>query len=68
MDHFDVIIVGAGLSGIGAARQLQDKCAGKTFAILEARDVVADRRFLRARRLGGGLQHRFVEAGRQTVD
>ena len=40
MEHFDVIIVGAGLSGIGAARQLQDKCPGKTFAILEGRDVV----------------------------
>ena len=40
MDHFDVIIVGAGLSGIGAARQLKDKCPGKTFALLEARDAI----------------------------
>ncbi len=40
MDHFDVIIVGAGLSGIGAARQLQDNCPGKTFAILESRDAI----------------------------
>ncbi|MGE0859682.1 MAG: flavin-containing monooxygenase [Gammaproteobacteria bacterium] len=40
MEHFDVIIVGAGLSGIGAARQLQDKCPGKRFAILEARDAI----------------------------
>lgn len=40
MIHFDVVIVGAGLSGIGAARQLQDKCPGKTFAILEARDTI----------------------------
>ncbi len=40
MPHFDVVIVGAGLSGIGAARQLQDKCPGKTFAILESRDTI----------------------------
>lgn len=40
MHHFDVIIVGAGLSGIGAARQLQDKCPGRTFAILESREAI----------------------------
>src|SRR5881392_3182276 len=33
----DVLIVGAGLSGIGAARQLQARCPGKRYAILEAR-------------------------------
>jgi cation diffusion facilitator CzcD-associated flavoprotein CzcO len=33
----DVLIVGAGLSGIGAAAHLQDRCPGKTYAILEAR-------------------------------
>ena len=34
---FDVLIVGAGISGIGAAYHLQTRCPGKTFAILEAR-------------------------------
>jgi len=40
MTHFDVIIVGAGLSGIGAAYHLQDKCPEKTYAILEGRDAI----------------------------
>jgi monooxygenase len=35
--HFDVVIVGAGLSGIGAAYHLQQKCPTKTYAILEGR-------------------------------
>jgi monooxygenase len=38
-EHFDVLIVGAGLSGIGAAWHLQHKCAGKSYAILEAREA-----------------------------
>jgi cation diffusion facilitator CzcD-associated flavoprotein CzcO len=38
--HFDVLIIGAGLSGIGAACQLQTQCPAKSFAILEARDVM----------------------------
>jgi monooxygenase len=38
--HVDVIIVGAGLSGIGAAYRLQEQCPGKTFAVLESRDAV----------------------------
>ncbi|WP_354697916.1 FAD-containing monooxygenase EthA [Paraconexibacter sp. AEG42_29] len=36
-DHVDVLIVGAGLSGIGAAWHLQDKRPGTSYAILEAR-------------------------------
>ncbi|WP_293881446.1 NAD(P)/FAD-dependent oxidoreductase [Sphingomonas sp.] len=35
--HHDVIIVGAGLSGIGAAWHLQKNCPSKSYAILEAR-------------------------------
>jgi monooxygenase len=37
-EHLDVLIVGAGLSGIGAACHLQTGCPGKRYAILEARD------------------------------
>jgi monooxygenase len=38
-EYFDVLIVGAGLSGIGAAWHLQGKCPGKSYAILEAREA-----------------------------
>ncbi len=37
MEHFDVLIVGAGLSGIGAAAHLKMECPQKNFAILEGR-------------------------------
>src|SRR6478672_12710178 len=37
-EHFDVLIIGAGLSGIGAACHLKSDCPGKTFAVLEGRD------------------------------
>ena len=39
-EHLDVLIVGAGLSGIGAACHLQNRCPGKTFALLEARETI----------------------------
>ena len=39
MEHLDVVIVGAGLSGIGMAWHLQDRCPSKTYAILEAREA-----------------------------
>lgn len=40
IEQVDVLIVGAGLSGIGAAYRLQTMCPGKTYAILEARNAV----------------------------
>ena len=39
-EHLDVLIVGAGLSGIGAGCHLQDRLPGTTYAILEARDAI----------------------------
>jgi monooxygenase len=39
-EHVNVLIVGAGLSGIGAAVHLHTSCPGKSYAILEARDSV----------------------------
>ena len=39
-EHVDVLIVGAGLSGIGAACRLQERLPGKTYAVLEARDTI----------------------------
>jgi len=39
-EHFDVLIVGAGLSGVGAGCHISTRCPDKTFALLEARDAM----------------------------
>src|SRR4051794_32751389 len=39
-EHVDVLIVGAGLSGIGAACHLQQDCPDKTYAVLESRGAI----------------------------
>jgi monooxygenase len=39
-EHVDVLIVGAGISGVGAACYLEERCPGKTYAVLEARDSI----------------------------
>jgi monooxygenase len=39
VEHFDVLIVGAGISGIGSAYHLQDQCPGKTYVVLESKDT-----------------------------
>lgn len=36
--HFDVLVIGAGISGISAAYYLQTQCPNKTYAILEGRE------------------------------
>ena len=35
-EHYDVLILGAGISGLGAAYHLVDQRPGTTFAVLEA--------------------------------
>jgi cation diffusion facilitator CzcD-associated flavoprotein CzcO len=39
-EHVDVLVVGAGISGICAAHHLQQRCPDRTYAILEARDDI----------------------------
>ena len=33
-EHFDVLVVGAGLSGVGAGYWLQNLCPNKSYAII----------------------------------
>ncbi len=40
VEHFDILIVGAGISGIGAACHLREQCPSRTYAILEGRDDI----------------------------
>ena len=37
-EHFDVVIVGAGISGIAAARHLNEQCPGLSYVILETQE------------------------------
>lgn len=37
-EHFDVVVVGAGLSGIGAGYHLQTNCPDRSYVILEGRE------------------------------
>jgi monooxygenase len=40
MEHFDVIVIGAGISGIGAGYHLQTNCPSRSYLILEGRDDI----------------------------
>jgi cation diffusion facilitator CzcD-associated flavoprotein CzcO len=35
--HFDVLVVGAGISGVGAAYHLKDRCPDLSYVVLEAK-------------------------------
>src|SRR5271170_4356713 len=37
-EHFDVLIVGAGISGVGSAYHLTKQCPGTSFVVLESQD------------------------------
>lgn len=37
---YNVVVVGAGISGIGAAYHIQEKCPDLTYTILEARSAM----------------------------
>lgn len=39
VEHFDVLIVGAGITGIGSAYHLQEQCPEKSYVILESKDT-----------------------------
>jgi monooxygenase len=38
--HVDVVVIGAGLSGIGAGYRLQTECPGRSYTILESRKAI----------------------------
>src|SRR6478609_5631396 len=40
IEHLDVLVIGAGLSGIGAGHYIQTECPWASYAILEARDSI----------------------------
>src|ERR1700742_3448726 len=40
VEHFDVVIVGAGLSGVGAGYHLQAEAPDRSYVILEGRDAI----------------------------
>jgi len=40
IEHVDVLIIGAGISGLGAACHIQNECNNKSYLILEGRDAI----------------------------
>ena len=37
-EHFDVVVVGAGISGVGMAYHLQRRCPDRSYVVLEGRE------------------------------
>ncbi|KAK7960918.1 amine oxidase [Apiospora saccharicola] len=60
LSSYDTIVIGGGLSGLGAAKSLSS--AGKTFVVLEARDRVGGRVWNRELQGGG-----YTEVGAEFV-
>src|SRR4030081_1180639 len=48
-EQFDVLIVGAGISGVGSAYHLTQQCPGKSFVVLESQESLG----------GTGWAHRY---------
>ena len=69
MEHFDIVVVGAGLSGIGAGYHLQTNCPNKAYAILEGRDIGtvifqdADVKFFLTASVEERAKRRLIELG-----
>uniref|UniRef100_A0A182PI88 Amine oxidase n=1 Tax=Anopheles epiroticus TaxID=199890 RepID=A0A182PI88_9DIPT len=66
--YVDVLILGAGIAGLGAAKQLRN--SGKSFAILEAQSVPGGRistKALKKHHVGGSKGCQLVEAGAQWL-
>ena len=42
--HVSLLIVGAGLSDVGAAYRVQTECLGRSYLVLEARDAIGGTR------------------------
>lgn len=66
-NEFDVVIVGAGLSGLVAANELQRKCPSMTFRLIEALDRVGGQICSSACPMRGELGARWISADQKHI-